>query len=196
MTTFIATDGAPFQIEALDAQFGGRRKAILKASCVNGISALELDVDVTLTGKLTMAGSLAATVDVAATRDVTAGRNLAAVGTVTGAGLISTGNVGSGQDVVSGRDVTAVRKMTVNGALVMAGNPFVKKVAVGRNGVGAVALAGVKQGDTVMLVLNLTDNTDDSAKFENPISDPDNIGQIVADDLSAKTMLYLVIKQS
>ncbi len=193
MANVIVSDGQPFEIVALDAQYAGKRTSILKASSENGVNSLVFGIEVQLAS--VKASSLATTGDVTA-RDVTASRNVAATGTLTGASCIVTGNLGSGVDVVSGRDVTAVRKMTVNGALVLAGNPFRKTVVLGSNGVGPVALVGAKVNDIVVMAIDLTNLADVTDKFEGAVTVQDQIQQSAADNLSAAKILFLVLKQS
>lgn len=207
MAKVLVSDGVPFEIEALDAQFGGRRSSILKVSTSNGVPSAVFGIDLMVNGALTVktltvtsgvsasgtSTDVTAGRDVVAGRDVTAVRNIAATATVSGALVAATGATG---DVTAARDVTAVRKMTVNGALVLAGNPFRKLVAVGSNGAGNVAFAGAKAGDLVVQVLNLTDTSDVTDKFEGTIAADGQIAQSAADNLSAKTCAFLLIKQS
>lgn len=69
---------------------------------------------------------------------------------------------------------------------------IVSAVGTGHNNVGACTATGFKVGDTVVTVLNLTDGTDDSAKFESAITVADQIQQSDAGNLSAKKYLFQV----
>ncbi len=60
-----------------------------------------------------------------------------------------------------------------------------KKVMVGRNGAGVVALVGAKVGDSVSLVANLSTPGDGAALFESTITVADQIQQVSATNLSA-----------
>lgn len=71
-----------------------------------------------------------------------------------------------------------------------------KLVSVGSNGVGPVTFAGAAVGDIVALVLDLTDLTDVTADFEATISVAGQIQQTNAANLSAKTCLFLLQRQS
>jgi hypothetical protein len=180
MAKEIVSQDAPFEIEALDAQFGGRRSSIMKADIdVNGTTTLTISAALTITGVLSTPGGISYTGALAGTTTVTAGTDVVAT-----------------RDVTAGRDVTAVRKMTVNGALVMAGNPFRKLVAVGSNLAGDITFTGAKAGDLLLVAMNMTDNTDDTAKFEATVGANGKLAQTAAENLSTKTYLFLLIKQS
>jgi hypothetical protein len=64
--------------------------------------------------------------------------------------------------------------------------------SLGRNGAGALTLAGTKVGDKVVLAYNLTDLTDSAAGFEATITVAGQIQQSSATDFSAKKHLFCV----
>jgi hypothetical protein len=88
--------------------------------------------------------------------------------------------------------------LTKAGAPVLAGNPLLIKLAAGHNGAFSVVLAGVKVGDKVASVMDLTaaPAVDQSAHFETTITVAGHIQQLNT-DLSASTALQVtVVKQS
>ena len=58
-----------------------------------------------------------------------------------------------------------------------------------------IAATGVKVGDSVVLVANVTDHVSSAGSFESTVTVPDQIQQSAA-NLSAKTLVILVIAQS
>jgi predicted RecA/RadA family phage recombinase len=66
------------------------------------------------------------------------------------------------------------------------GGPGMAAVFTGRNGAGACSLPGATVGMKIMFVLNMTDESMDSAKFESTITVADEIQQIDTGDLSTK----------
>jgi|SRR6185312_898217 len=87
-------------------------------------------------------------------------------------------------------------KATLKGNQLLAGQPLVMAVALGHNGAGDVTLTGVKAGDKVASVANLTTPGDATSSFESTISADGKIHQSSATDLSAKELLFTVVKQS
>lgn len=63
---------------------------------------------------------------------------------------------------------------------------------LGRNGAGALALAGVSVGDDVLLVANITDAADDTALYEATITVDNQIQQTGAGDHSLKMCIFVV----
>ncbi len=61
---------------------------------------------------------------------------------------------------------------------------------------GAVTLATANKGDFVIGLINITDDTDDNAKFESQISVDGQIQQSSASDLSSKKFLVFLSRQS
>lgn len=64
--------------------------------------------------------------------------------------------------------------------------------SLGRNGAGALTLAGTRIGDKVVMAYNLTDLTDSAAGFEATITAAGQIQQSSATDLSAKKHLFQI----
>ena len=112
----------------------------------------------------------------------------------TGTFPMGTVEVGSGGlGVVIGNAKTG--KVTIQGTLVHPVNQLFT-TALGNNGAGAVTLAGTKKGDKVVGVVNITDHTSATAAFESTITVAGQIQQSSATDLSAKTLVFLIQKQS
>ncbi len=86
--------------------------------------------------------------------------------------------------------------LTKAGAPVLAGAPFVLLAHVGRNGAGAVTVAGVKVGDKVVSVTNLSVPADLTSSFESTVTVAGQVQQSSATDLSAVVCLFYVVKQS
>lgn len=61
MAKEIVSDGESFEIFGLDAQFGGKRTSIAKASCENGVSAFDFGVVPTVNGKAVVVNNSTAT---------------------------------------------------------------------------------------------------------------------------------------
>jgi hypothetical protein len=66
----------------------------------------------------------------------------------------------------------------------------------GRNGAGAVTATGFAVGDTLISALNITDGTEDKAKFEATLTVANQIQQTAATDQSAKKYYFRVTAQS
>jgi hypothetical protein len=66
----------------------------------------------------------------------------------------------------------------------------------GKNLAGACTATGLKVGDKVVGVINITDSTNDDANFEATISVADQIQQSAASNLSAKKFALLVVVKS
>jgi hypothetical protein len=72
---------------------------------------------------------------------------------------------------------------------------FTTKMFTGKNLAGACTCTGAKVGDKVIGLVNWTDGTDDTAKFESTITVADQIQQSSATNLSAKAfMVHLLVK--
>jgi hypothetical protein len=70
---------------------------------------------------------------------------------------------------------------------------FFLSTSKGRSTTGKVILHGARVGDTVVMVVNMTDATNKSARFEGTISVADQIQQTsAADNLSAKDLLFII----
>lgn len=67
---------------------------------------------------------------------------------------------------------------------------------VGHNGAGSATATGFKVGDLLVFALNMTDSTNVTSGFESAITIADHIQQSSATDLSAKTILWVVQRQS
>lgn len=78
----------------------------------------------------------------------------------------------------------------------LANGAILTKLVTGHNNVGACTATGVKVGDKVITCINLTDATDDSAKFESTITVADQLQQTDSGNLSAKKLLVQVIPRS
>lgn len=66
----------------------------------------------------------------------------------------------------------------------------------GRNGAGACACSGLKTGDAVVGIVNLTDGATASSGFETTVTADNQIAQTSADDLSGKKFSVLVQSRS
>lgn len=66
----------------------------------------------------------------------------------------------------------------------------------GHNLAGAATLTGAKVGDKVVGVSNVTDHVTASASFESTITVADQIQQSAAVDLSAKTIIVVLVAKS
>lgn len=66
----------------------------------------------------------------------------------------------------------------------------------GRNGAGACTCTGLKVGDTVTGIVNVTDSSNDAAKFEATVTVVNQLQQSDAGDLSAKKFIVLAVAKS
>lgn len=71
------------------------------------------------------------------------------------------------------------------------GEPGLLAVFTGRDGAGPCSVPGAEVGMHVAFVLNLTDSTDDTSKFEEMITVQDQIQQTDEGDLSAKKFFLI-----
>jgi len=163
--------------------FGGRGVTIGSISDVDGSWTFG---DVNVTGSLTLKG-------VALTGDQTV------VGTVQ-----ASVDVDAGQDVNATRDVTAGRNLAVTGTSTFTGlaklpaasfHSFCSLGADASGGATHITATGVKVGDKVIMVSNVTDHTSAAGDFEATVTVNDQIQQTSV-DLSAKTLVILVLAQS
>lgn len=92
-------------------------------------------------------------------------------------------------------DGVNVKGLLVDGKFIST-RAAVKKVTLGRNGAGAVTLAGAKVGDTVAVVVNLSTPGDGAASFESTITVDGQIQQSSASNLSAVQFLIELSPQS
>lgn len=86
-------------------------------------------------------------------------------------------------------------KLTLDGLeAAQASNSDQVLVVTGNNGAGQCTATGTRVGDKVIGMVNLTDATDDKAKFEAAITVADKVVQSDAGNLSAKKFLLFVRK--
>lgn len=160
--------GEDFEVEYVDPTgFGGQRKSLLKVDGTAGTVDFPQGVP-TAAGVAQTTASL----DSNAAHITKVGGPAAAAGT-------------QGKAADSGHrhqiDSNAIR---------------VYNVVLGSNGAGPVTCTGVKVGDKVKGVLNLTDTTDDSAKFESTVTVNDQIQQTDGGNLSAKKFQFITLAQA
>lgn len=115
-----------------------------------------------------------------------------------------------GFDVVRGEDSVRTQQRLKQALDLLAANVaaafpnYVSFVALGNNGLGNVRLAPLRDPQTnqivnragkgykLLLAYNATDATDVQMNFEFRLSAPDQIKQLTATNLSAKTILFLL----
>lgn len=93
-------------------------------------------------------------------------------------------------------DGVNAKGLYVDGVLLGGARSAVKTVVTGYNGAGTVTLAGVKVGDKVVAVINMTTPGDVTSSFESTISVDGQIQQTAATDLSAAKLLVEVSPRS
>jgi hypothetical protein len=98
--------------------------------------------------------------------------------------------------------ITGDGQSGVSSALVLDGVPVattrapIVKTQVGKNGAGAVTLAGTAVGDNVVNVTNLSTPGDVTSSFEATITVAGQIQQSAATDLSAAQLMFEIQPQS
>jgi hypothetical protein len=163
--------------------FSGRGVTIGSISDVDGSWTFK---DVKVTGSLTLNG-------VALTGDQTV------VGTVQ-----ASVDVDAGQDVNATRDVTAGRNLAVTGTSTFTGlaklpaasfHSFCELGADASGGATHITATGVKIGDKVIMVSDVTTHASQAAKFEATVTVNDQIQQLNT-NLTGSTLVILVLAQS
>jgi hypothetical protein len=172
---YIVSQGEPFQIEFLDRKFGKRSKVVFKVSDADGTVTVN---GAKMTGSQNITGNFVASGDMQS-----------ATAHVSGASTLH---------------ATTVTTLTATGAVDMSASSLVKLPAAsfhsfctqGNNGTGHVTATGAKIGDKVIMAANVTDHVSAAASFEATVTVNDQIQQSSASDLSAKTIVFLVLAES
>ena len=178
MSKETVSKGEDFTIVHLDRSFGGKEVDVFSVSGDTGVVTSSGIFGSAVTGAFSVGGASTLTGAVGVT------------GKLTAAGAV---DVNGALAAKAGLAVTGAA--TVGAKTILAGSPFVYKIASGRNLTGAVTFTGVKVNDLVAGVLNFTDGAT-STDFESTITVADQIQQTTNSDLSAKKYIILVVKQS
>jgi hypothetical protein len=184
MSRELITPGNPVTWARLNPKFGGRAIELMKVSDVDGSISFTTDVAITgklklngvaLTGDQTVVGTVQASVDVDAGRDVNATR-----------------------DVVAGRNLAVTGTSTFTGLAKLPAASFHSFCSFGANASGGathITATGVKIGDKVIMVNDVTNHTSRASVFESTVTVNDQIQQTSV-DLSAAVLSILVLAQS
>jgi hypothetical protein len=166
--TFIVSNGADFTIQKLDRAYKGGYTDAFKVDGKTGV--------VTVAGQtISSSGVIGATGAVTATT-IAASSTL----TVTGAATLNGGVAITGAATVGGKTVNT--------------GSYYSVVQAGKNGAGALTLAGATVTDVVVAVVNLTTPGDLQSSFETAITIAGQIQQSSATDLSSKQILFILHK--